>query len=222
MIIELITKVPFKSLNSNAKLVNCSGQAITNGYAKIELGNTTQIVFANSTGNFELNIINCNNATQAGKLIGYDLGEYLESSPVAFSLPPNEVNLGNISVCTALTEYFEYTLDGQQVVSIEPNANVFPDSNSTTGVFTQIAAFTVNQDWVQIGFSSPVYQPGTYPLTNFFIPSLNVNLPQNTLSTTVTSTGNVGDFIIGTFGTTFLELDGTPHTISGSYRVIRE
>lgn len=206
----------------SGKLVNCSGQAITNGYAKIELGNTTQIVFSNSTGNFELNIINCNNATQAGKLIGYDLAELLESSPVTFSLPPNEVNLGNISVCTALTEYFEYTLDGQQVLFIETTANVIPDSVSTTGVFIQISAFATNQDWIQIRFPNPVYQPGTYPLTGFFIPSLSVNLPQNTLSTTVTSTGNVGDFIVGTFGTSFLATDGSFHTIGGSYRVIRE
>lgn len=220
----IINQPAIETLLISGKITDCNGQPVTNGYAKITLDNNSLslVAFSDANGDFEVTHSNCGVIAGPGKVKAYDLTNALESAQVAFNMPPNTVDVGNIQVCTALSEYIEYTLDGQPYLYVDPQGSVSPDSFPATGFNTWLSAATPQQNFVTIGFHSPTQQTGTFALTALFVSPHEVDLSQSNLSTTVTATGNVGDFIIGTFGTTFKAFDGSSHTISGSYRVIRD
>jgi hypothetical protein len=91
-----------------------------------------------------------------------------------------------------------------------------------TQYLTQIVSADSLQQFIQFSFNNN-NQPGTFALESFLVAPFEVDMSVNpNLTTTITSGApNVGDPLIGTFGTNFVDLQGNPHTISGSYRVIR-
>ncbi|MBC7777106.1 MAG: hypothetical protein H7246_16860, partial [Phycisphaerae bacterium] len=212
IIIPASAQVPVVKISG--KLLGCSGQPVANGYVKVQQGTSKGFLYPNANGQFEYTMIVCNNDPQTGDIVGYDLTNLLESAPTAFSTPPNALNVGNLTVCTALTEYIQYTLDGQSFVKIDLNGGL---NNSSISIATQDSSsefihFTIQNNG----------QLGTFPIT-----VLSANLvafnsqAANTLTSTVTAFGAIGDPIIGNFGGTFQDFGGAGHTINGSYRVIR-
>ena len=203
-------------------LADCNGQPVTYGYAKIELGGQVHTAFVNLNGEFELNTINCGNSN-SGTAIGYDLTNFLESAPQDFDIVSGAANLGIVPVCNALSEYIQYTLDGQSVTQIDPSGYIYPDSFST-GTRVSLSAFdSLQLKSIYMSFANGNNQPGTYTLNELYVNNLSVSLAQAANVTTIlTATGNVGELIIGTFSGTFTEVNGTSHTITGSYRVIRD
>ncbi|MFN0036932.1 MAG: carboxypeptidase-like regulatory domain-containing protein [Saprospiraceae bacterium] len=197
------------------QLLNCAGQPLANGYAKIELGDKKHYIFPSANGQLDRVIFHCDNSVQTGEVVGYDLTNLLESAPVVFSTPPNAVNVGNITVCTALAEFIQYTLDGQLFVKIEPGGGL--DVTMTT-----IAAPDSSDTSIRLAFENSG-QLGIFPISSLLVNLLSFDTQAaNTLVTNVTAFGNVGDLMIGTFGGNFQDFNGASHTISGSYRVIRE
>ncbi len=214
IIIPASAQVP--AVKISGKLLGCNGQSVANGYVKIEQGIIKRFLYPNANGQFGYTMVVCDNDPQTGEVVGYDLTNLLESNPVAFSTPPNALNVGNLTVCTALAEYIQYTLDGQSVTKLSPRASV-------AGLTTHIGSEDSTVNWININFDNNG-QTGTFPIT--WLQSVDVTfdaqLP-NTLSTNVTTFGaSQGDLIIGTFGGNFQNSGGASHTINGSYRVIRE
>lgn len=201
-------------------LVNCSGQAIQGGYAKITIDGVESAVFADQTGKFTMNLLNCTNST-TGTLIGYDLTNLLESGPLTFAIDTNNVDLGPVQICSNLSEYIQFTIDGQSFTKIDPLGQVFPDSLPANGNTTLLSAYdTAQVSAIYMAFNNNE-QTGTFQLSTLFVNSLEAS-PASTVNTTVTGFGGVGDPIIGTFSGSFQAAGGSTHTISGSYRVIRE
>ncbi|MBK7936075.1 MAG: carboxypeptidase regulatory-like domain-containing protein [Lewinellaceae bacterium] len=201
-------------------LVDCNGQPIQGGYAKINIDGVESAVFANQSGAFTMNVLNCSNGS-SGTVIGYDLANLLESGPLTFSLDTNNVVLGPIEICNTLSEYIQFTIDGQSFTKIDPLGQVFPDSLPATGNITLLSAYdTAQVSAIYLSFKNND-QTGNFPFSVLYVNNLEAN-PANTVTTTVTAFGGVGDPIIGTFGGGFQDTNGASHTISGSYRVIRE
>lgn len=198
-------------------LVDCSNQSVTNGYAKIQLGNYVHIAFADQDGTFTTTVFNCDN-NASGSVIAYDLTNYLESASQNFDATSNAVDLGDIPICNALTEYIQYTLDGQSMTHVDPTAIL--ESVTTTYVYAYDSSNTgghsINFSFINNG------QTGTFPLEFLYIVPPNDSVGMLNVTTIVTEYGNVGEPIIGTFSGTYQSSNNTNHTVSGSYRIIRD
>ncbi|MBL7828831.1 MAG: hypothetical protein JNJ57_19505 [Saprospiraceae bacterium] len=200
-----------------AQLVDCDGQPVENGYAILKYNGITAAVFASSDGSIEYTLINCQNVVDAS-LTGYDLDEFLESTPVSFILD-NTNNLGNITVCNTLSEYIQYTIDGQSFTKVEPNGNA-------NGTFASIASsfdsITLNQNIYMWFVQNPSSGSTLVEQLNVNGLELDVSKPFN-VTVNVDQPGlNVGDSMTGTFGGDFKTANGTSHTITGSYKVLRD
>lgn len=216
----ILTSSQVSVVKISGQLVDCSAQAVSNGYVKVEMGGVKRYYFPDANGAFNFARVLCGSNPESGVIVGYDLTNLLESAPQPISTPPNEIVLGDIVVCSALTEILQYTLDGQSYTSIDPSGFL-----SGFGDLTQITSgqdSIQNTDYILIQFYNNG-QTGNFPISAMEALQVGFNTQAaNTLSTTVTAYGNVGDLIIGTFGGTFQDFGGNPHTINGTYRVIRE
>jgi hypothetical protein len=217
----IISNATQQSITVQGVLQDCNNQPVSNGYAKITLDNNSYVAFTDANGQFEKSFISCNSASSNGEAKGYDLNNLLESPAVVFTTPPTDINLSNIQVCTALQEYIQFTLDGQSNTLIGGRALTSPDSLMTN----QFRTFIINENGQQFINFSFVHnnQAGTFPIDFMFVSPLQVNIASSALSTTVTTPApNPGDFLVGTFGTSFLDVNGATHTISGNYRLRRD
>lgn len=209
-----------QAVKISGHLVNCNGQPIQGGYAKINVDGVEAAVFTDQAGKFTMNLLNCSNSA-SGTVTGYDLTNLLESGPLTFSIDTNNIDLGPVEICNSLSEYIQFTIDGQSFTKIEPLGQVYPDSLPAGGNVTNLSAY----DTAQVSAIYMIFknneQTGTFPLSALYVNNLQA-VPASTVSTTVTAFGNVGDPIIGTFSGSFQDANSTNHTISGSYRVIRE
>jgi len=220
----IISNVTVQGLELSGRLLDCNGNAVVNGYAKITLAGLNPIVaYTNANGEFQQLYTTCGAIPQTGEAIGYDMDNLTESTVQNFAINSGTVNLGDLTVCTALSEYIQYTLDGELTTLTGPSGWCLQDSFPNTGYLTSIGAQS-NVKSINIGFNSPAIQTGIFPITQLSVTSnFDFSLQQSNLNTTVTGAAtNVSDFIIGTFDGTILDFVGTSHTISGSYRVKRD
>jgi hypothetical protein len=205
-------------LTISGHLVDCNGQSLPNGYARLNAGNFPDFAFTDANGNFEFNTFICNGTPQSsGAVTGFDLVNLLESAPMALTFPPYTVDAGDLVVCNALSEYIRYSLDGgQEIVKLSPSGGL--DVN-----FTSIASqdsIAANQN-IHFAFTNSG-QTGTFPLNQLNVNSLSAS-DLGTLVTNVTAYGpNVGDLMIGTISGSFQTSNGANHTITGNYRVKRD
>jgi hypothetical protein len=219
--------IPTVSLDAtivSGKLVECSGQPVNNGYVKVKLGNNEGVAFTTTNGDFNFVTINCTNTPLAGELIGYDQNNFLESQPISLNTPPSQISLGNIQVCTALTEFINFTLDGQAFTIVDPQGYIVSDSVPLGTYYNRISGvIDTGSQQIVLAYISTGIQTGTFPLLTLFVNNLEVQMQQSVLSTVVTgAAANPGDFMAGTFGGSFLDHGGNSHLINGNYRVIRD
>lgn len=213
----IVTMPTTQSVSVSGRLLDCNGQPIVNGYAKVTFGSSNNFAYADANGNFTINQILCSTLPNTGQVTGYDFGNLLESDPVAFILPPNTVNVGDVTVCNTLSEYVRYTLDGGQEI-----VNVVPTGGWDAGLTFITTLDSIQTTFTQFSFMNNG-QTGNFPLSSLIANQVTFD-PQgaNTLNTTVSASGtNIGDLIIGSFGGNFLDYNGTGHTITGSYKVKR-
>ena len=211
-----ISNPQVQAVSIEGRLLDCGGQPVTNGYAKIEISGSQHVVFTNQAGEFELNFLNCNN-NASGTVIAYDLTNLLESASQNFNISSGTVDIGDIQVCNALSEYIQFDLDGQSRTHIDPAA-------AKDGNYTFVYAFdSTSMGGTSISFNfTNSGQTGTFPLNylNIWPPGDSTSVLN--VTTIVTEYGNVGEPIVGTFSGTYQSLGGANHTVSGSYRVLRE
>jgi len=205
-------------INFSGTLLDCAGAPVTNGYVNIQLGNQSWAAFTDANGVFSVKDFRCDTATAMGTLTAFDRTNLLQSQEQMFSVPPDSVALGDITVCDTLNEFIIYTLDNVDFVRVAPSSGLLDTLGATS---TFITAFNL-QDVISLAFNNG-NQTGTYPLSNFWVGQINVAQPPTGLSTTVTTPApNIGDILEGTFDGTFLDFFGVSHSISGSYRVVRD
>lgn len=220
----IITNVMVQGLDISGRLLDCNGNPVVNGYAKISLGGFNSVIaFTNANGEFQQMYTSCGTLPQSGSAIGFDMDNLTESAVENFAINSGAVNLGDLTVCTALSEYIQYTLDGQLYTLTDPSGWCLPDSFPNTGYLTSMWSQGNGAQSISIGFNSPSIQTGDFTLSQFQISSFDVNLQQSSLNTNVTAVAlNPGEIIMGTFGGTFQDFTGANHTINGSYRVKRD
>ena len=89
------------------RLINCDGDAVTNGYAHISLNNYSINSEVNDQGEFELTTILCEDVE--AEVRGFDLDAFLQSDPISVSAP-GSIDFGDIEVCDEITEFIKVTI----------------------------------------------------------------------------------------------------------------
>ncbi|MCC7466690.1 MAG: carboxypeptidase regulatory-like domain-containing protein [Saprospiraceae bacterium] len=105
----IITNVPnLQTINVQGRLVDCNNAPVTNGYARLIIDNSYPLViFTDNDGLFSHTYATCTAAPVGGNVIGYDLTELKESAMQNFTFSNNTANLGDIAVCTSLSEFIQ-------------------------------------------------------------------------------------------------------------------
>ncbi|MCB0524565.1 MAG: carboxypeptidase regulatory-like domain-containing protein [Lewinellaceae bacterium] len=198
-------------------LLDCDSFPVSNGYVTIQMDNQSWKAFTDINGVFNIRDVRCDTTMTEAILTGFDLSGMLQSAPDTVSVPPDSIDFGYITVCDTLNEFVSYTLDNVDYVLVDPSAGI----DSITGMFTYITGSN-SQTNISLSFKNN-NQTGTYPMSNFWVGTLNVSQPPTGLSTAVdTIAPSVGDIIEGDFSGTFLDVFGTTHTITGHYRAKRD
>ena len=197
-------------------LVDCAGDPVGNGYVKIN----NSVVFADENGVFTQNTYNCT-GTASVQVQAFDLDNLKESPLQTYNLPASgTIDVGTLSVCTGLDEFIQYTIDGATTTVPDPYGALLDSLNGHLTVYLYSFNGTINS----ISMQFEATQAGVYPMLAMRVNNYNVppaQCPNITTNLTVFAASE-GDYFVGTFSGTFLDVESTSHTVSGSYRVKRE
>ncbi len=204
----------------SGSLVDCDGNAVTNGYIKIDKGNGIhQFIDVDGNGDFSASIIACN--TTVIDLIGYDL-DNLTSTEITTVDMATTSNLGALAACDDIEGHFMlFELDGESYLSNQFLNATYSDSLGHTTIWAESSAYCF------LRFMGNT--TGTFPLdAQYFsvgIPTGESYSTQDLMSfmgtVTITEYGNIGEDVEGTFSAEFEDSTMTSHMISGSFRVPR-
>ncbi|HEU4473030.1 MAG TPA: carboxypeptidase-like regulatory domain-containing protein [Flavisolibacter sp.] len=211
------------------RLVNCAGNAVSNGLAIVEYDNVIRYAQANSTGNFSLSLLRCGTSPSTVQVIGVDEGSSQQGNIATINLTPGITDAGDLAACgVTVSEFITYTLDGtvynhtSATDSIMKGSSI-PDSTLTGQLVTYITASGSSNQFIQLVFKSASPAAGTYAaqlvsFTNYFnntiVPPFNIVLtsfPQN-----------IAQFYEGSFSGQFRDAQNVVHTVTnGSFKLRR-
>lgn len=205
-------------------LKDCTGNNVTNGIANLSYTSSTNY-FSNysaqvTNGSFSFNVLSCASSQQL-TFVGSDFTTLQTTGNINFTATAPTTNLGNLTVCTAATEFITSQTDTQPVKYF-----VSPIS---TGANLQspapIPGFTVNSQSAAGGFylsSQNAAAVGSYT-SNFSLESSGgvINANGNNLILQISNYGAVGQYIDFTINGTYTNTTGS-HTLSVTGHVIRD
>ncbi len=199
-----------QSFEVSGKLLNCLQQPVASGYARIECGNAVGYAYTDANGNYSYTFP-CVIAPANVTVKGYDLDLLFETQPETVANATSPLVVNDLEACDNLAEFFQYNLDGQDFFSADPQGYY---QAPQTFIYGDIPFY------YNIQFSNNA-QTGTFQVPYYSFGQDSIGVTTN-INTTVTEFGNVGQPIIGTFGGTYTDFGGATHTVSGSYRVLRD
>ncbi len=213
------------------RVVNCSGNAVTNGFVIINYGQRIYSSIVNSNGEFSLTITACNATDTACQIIAVDNNAQLQSSSITVRLPNATINIGNISACgnTPTTQFMTYSFDNRPPVTfteawsfsrIEGTKNV--GDTSITVIMTDSGA----GPGLFINFKDNNSINGPSPLVYVhFNESFTQHVPAQPINVMLTSyASQVGEFYSGSFSGDIVDvrdINGVRHPFTCSFRLRR-
>jgi len=208
--------------NLTGRLLNCSGGAVTNGFAIISLSNVVRYASVDASGNFSVQLLNCIGGGSI-EIVGVDNSNQVQSTLTTVSFAPGTTNAGNISVCgVSATQFINYTVDG---TNYTVNSNSTQDSlaayvspvQGTTSYSTYIMGASGN-NIITFNFQGPA-GTGTFAANGLYINGQQT--ANNNITVTVTSwPAQLGQFMEGTFTGTYVT-GGTTRNLSGNFKLRR-
>jgi hypothetical protein len=217
------------SVKITGKVLNCSGGAVTNGYATITIGNWVFNVLTNSIGDFSLSTIICSGATNYS-IVATDLGTMQQSNPVSGTVATPQTNAGNISACgISAAQFITYTIDGTTVNYVVPGDSLTAwtsPGQSTNSWQTSVSGSrwaSQSFSYIDFRFTSPTQAPGTYAIESIATNTFPRNTsPVNSFNVNVTSfPATAGGFYEGNFNGQFRDSANAVHNINATFRVRR-
>ena len=198
-------------------LVDCDTLPVTDGYVMVQAGQNMSIFEVDpSTGEFAGTFQACD--TSDLTLIGIDEANLLQSEEFTFS-PDPVVTTGPISTCDIeLDEYVQFNMDGVDYLFIDYVSLM--DTIPGAGFILYAQG---NNNFEQIALVTSANGIGTYPALEFGFGSGNYAQNPGNISVTVTEFGPaVGDLVRGTFGGSYIDVQGNSHSVSGEFKAVRE
>jgi hypothetical protein len=220
---SLNISVPPANLNIitvTGRLLNCSNNPVTNGYARIYFGYYTSFASTDANGNFSTTFSSCATSPTTFDILGVDLTTMQQAVSTVAAVSPT-TNAGNITVCgTSATQFLNYTVNTTNYsLGSAPSDSLIAwtsQAGSTTYTTRIMGAQNFGSNSISFSFNSAAQVPGTYPMATLSVPGF----PQATLGSssqvTITSFPTApGQFYEGNFSAIF---NGT-NTASGTFKI---
>ncbi len=216
------TSVSFSAVSGLA--VDCSGNPVTNGYARIKVGQ--QIYYAaldEVTGGYSISVMNCDQSPLDIKIV--DEVAFKESLLFSFAYAP-VIDAGTISVCETITEFVDLEVVGFP----DHYVYLFPTLIAEAGN-TVIYAQDSSSQFKYFYVSVPGQAAGTYTPNGA---EVAVELPNgdrafagaSDLTVSISYYGPAGDYVIGTITGTWHTgpngQGGLDYPLSGTFSVLRQ
>ena len=215
--------IPEANVNTteiSGSVEDCDGNAVSNGFVRIQVGATNFYVDLESDGTFSTTTINCNESDVV--ITAIDEANLKQSLPLTYAYA-EVIDAGVITACENLTEFIDIELEGvaEHTVFVLPYAYVSGNGTSISSQDSLQNEFV----WLNI----PGTSAGTYPQISAEIsvevsPGVVARNYGTPISAVITYFGDVGDYIIGTFSGTLStnpQGGGTDYPMTGTFSVIR-
>lgn len=205
-------------------LLKCDNTNVTNGYIQINYGGQTQAVLI-TNGAFSFNTLVCTSSSTF-TLQGYDYDNLQTTGTINSTFTGANTILGNITACTAVSEYITYQIDGGTVNNIIVNVKA-------TSQGTNFYISGGNQTPTGVGsfyLRGNTFTLGSYTTANGFLlegpfligTSFVNNSTPNTLNFNLNSFGAVGTYVDVTINGTYTDTSSVIHSITGSVHALRD
>ena len=203
--------------NITGNLVKCDNTNVTNGYVILHYG-TFYSAQPITNGAFNFTTTYCSPGSTAFTLEGFDYDNAQTTGVLNQTFSSASTLVGNLSACTAITEFITYQIDGGSVV------NIYSGFGTTgQGSFYYITGQNAINS---IYFSGNFGTVGTYTSSTISLEGTNIGYISSTTTNTmvyhVNSFGSVGQYIDITFNGTYVDPASVTHTLVGSVHVIRQ
>jgi len=198
---------------------------VTSGAAVVYIAGGYSYSIPVTNGAFSLTIVRCASGTINFSVLGIDYTAQQQSGPVAGSGNTGTVNAGTIQACgTSSVEYAEFLVDGNPVsFTAPPDSLISFVQGATRSVYANRFTTPGSNTSASFGYTD-ITSPGTTPLLNCFVNSLNSTSQQIITPSPVINITAVGPvmtgFIEGNFNVQ-MNFSGTTRTVACTFRVRR-
>ncbi|HEY3386100.1 MAG TPA: hypothetical protein VGK46_06305 [Saprospiraceae bacterium] len=204
--------------------VNCDGNPVTNGYAKITVGEQHYYeVLDEVTGEFSISVMNCDESDITIKIV--DETAFKQSLTYSYTYAP-VIDAGTISVCETVTEFIDLEVVGlpEHYIFFFPTSYI---QQGNTVLIGQDSSTSFQFFYVNV----PGTSAGTFAVNGA---EVGVELPNGdrafangtNMNVTITYYGPVGDYIIGTVTGTWHTgpngQGGPDYPLAGTFSILRE
>ncbi len=209
----------------SGSVTSCDDNPVTNGNVLVEYQGGIQFLYTDEEGNFSSAIDICE-GTSVATITAYNVDDLQQSTPIEVDINGQaDIDLGILSTCDELTEYFFYEMDGTTYTMETAYAQTAIDSSGLETYIYLSGSINNTSGFSTIGI--PMTDgPGTYipEYALLFTDTDLVGVFDNaTGSMTITFTElgyNMGDAVEATFDGT-IALDGNGGTLvdfSGEFK----
>ena len=227
----LTVSIADNQLLITAQLLDCNNMPLTSGYAIVQAtqGYYQYMILEPDADGMVSSVINtCNNFDI--NFYAYDPTNLVESEEIIITNPGNGIlELGQIVVCESIEEYITFNIESGETNLISDPSLVISDGSNyvidgfQSGGQNNIIRFNaiINDVVINTAKNAERVTGQGFNANNLDYFSCNVaNNNCGDLFFTVTNTGNIGDFIEGTFtGSIQTELNENGATIEGAFRI---
>lgn len=202
-------------------LLKCDNSNVTEGYVYLSYGN--QSYFSPVTnGAFSFTTLLCQ-PNQSFTLQGFDYQNTQTTGDLTYTFVSPLTVIGNIQVCTSLSEFISYQLDGENTVILP----IVQGGLNANGTGISVNGSGIDNTMLYIWGITNV--PGTYTTSQFSFEGSIGYTGQGNINTLVFQLNNfgaVGEYIDMTFSGTYQQFNGTntpvTRTVTGVVHVIRD
>ncbi|NRD21301.1 hypothetical protein HNV08_14685 [Winogradskyella eckloniae] len=216
----------------------CNDNMVTDGYVQLFYANQT---FTNTVddGTFEINLLRCTD-DNTFQIKGSDFLNLQTTDNINYTFTTPLTNIGTISACNTITEFIQYRIDNEDLVSFTGNftaiLDVIPSTSYHIHPELKIAYYPVQDNEIcffMFGALNDSNYEGTYDFLDWYNTNdrsdtgftlrecLNMASTDN-ITYNLTSLGAVGEYIDINFSGDFEIFDDTQHTINGVVHVLRD
>jgi hypothetical protein len=221
----VITTAMAQATLVEGNLVKCDNTNVTNGYVLLHYGSQSLLTQI-TNGTFSFTTLVCSANNNAFTLQGFDYENVQTTGDINYTFTSPLTNIGNITACSAVTEFISYQIDSDPTVYyFSSNTGGLGPNNAGLQILGSLSA---NNTTASIYIVGDTNVPGIYTTTNFFLEGGTIGYigssTPNTISFNLSQFGAIGGYIDLTFSGTYIGNNdpiAITHTITGVAHVIR-
>jgi hypothetical protein len=216
-------------VNVTGRILNCAGNAVTEGYAIVYFNNMVRYANTNANGEFAVSFITCPASATQVEVTPVD--ESVQQQGVTATVPivSPVTNAGNLTACGISAEqYINYTLDGTNYSTNSLGNDSlmgYTWQQGTVPFTTILTGMSISSNSsITVEFQSNSQVAGTYPVSRLYVNGFNqveIITPFNITLTNFPATA--GGFYEGSFTGQFRDQSNpsVTHNLNGTFRLRR-